>query len=233
LPEEANDRAVEVWARKLAYLQWLRKGVEGGLAGFDVTAPESLGVRFSQVALGLQAPGLVGWVCSDASGGVEGLEVTWLDAADLPWDEAAEPMNAIEVKAEFWAEGDLLDMDEMTRVAGVAPTETTVRDRSRWRKNPRESWALEAAGEPVPVDDIGERGAGDFMELLGHLEAALGPRAEAIGEYCRTRGLDAALYVWAHSADGRLPKMVVTPGVGRLAAMTGAPVTLEVRTYEQ
>jgi hypothetical protein len=233
LPGDVNARALEVWAKKRAYLQWLGAGVEGGLAGFDVTEPESLGVRFSSVAFGSHAPGVVGWVCSDALGGAEGLEVTWVDAADLPWHESDEPSNAVEVSAQFSATGDLVDMAAVTRVAGVAPTETVVRDRWRWRGNSWESWLLDAVSEPVLAGTVADGGAGDIMDLLGQLEAALGPRADAIGEYCCTHGLDVSLYAAAHSPDGRLPKMVVTPCVGRLAARMGARLTLLVRTYDQ
>jgi hypothetical protein len=77
LRPEANRRAVEVWAKKRAYLTWRGEWLDGGWASFSVLDSEALGVTFWPVGFA-QAPDVVGWVCT-ADERVKGVETVWAD----------------------------------------------------------------------------------------------------------------------------------------------------------
>jgi hypothetical protein len=230
LPAAANARALEVWAKKQAYLRWVGGGVDANLGGFDVTHPGVLGVRFLPVDWRGEAPGLTGWACTDDPA-VTGFDVSWVDAADLVLGGEAEPRPAGEMSAQFWVEGDLIDVDEITRVAGVEPTGTVARDRFHWRGRSWESWSLEVVADPVAFGDAVGWGGRSIMDVLGPLADLLGPNAAALGAYCRAHYLDAGLFAKVDSADAALPELLVPPAVGCLASLLGVRFAMEVRTY--
>jgi hypothetical protein len=78
LPPEANARALETWAKKQAYVNWLGGEVLGGPAVYSVLDPEALGVQFLPLAFGEEAPDLIGWVCVDAEASVQSVDSMWL-----------------------------------------------------------------------------------------------------------------------------------------------------------
>ncbi|MDR0594506.1 MAG: 4'-phosphopantetheinyl transferase superfamily protein [Bifidobacteriaceae bacterium] len=60
----ANDRLLEVWTKKEAYLKWLGVGLGAGLASFSVLDPAALGVGFIGLAPGPRGD-LTGHICVD------------------------------------------------------------------------------------------------------------------------------------------------------------------------
>ncbi|MDR0593660.1 MAG: hypothetical protein LBG60_10495 [Bifidobacteriaceae bacterium] len=76
LPPGVGARAVEVWAKKQAWMVWKGAWPSGGLAGFSVVDGSELGVRFWPVAFA-EAHGLVGWVCA-GDGAARGVEAVWV-----------------------------------------------------------------------------------------------------------------------------------------------------------
>jgi hypothetical protein len=77
LTDEANRRALEVWAKKQAYLIWLGEWDARGLGGFSVLEPEALGVAFQSVGFPA-APDLIGWLCCDCRSAAP-VEAMWVD----------------------------------------------------------------------------------------------------------------------------------------------------------
>jgi hypothetical protein len=80
LSREANRRALEVWAKKRAYLYLGREFDERGLDGFSVMCPEALECVFWPFGFA-EAPGLIGWACTDDFD-VKGVDAVWSGPGD-------------------------------------------------------------------------------------------------------------------------------------------------------
>jgi hypothetical protein len=80
LSPDANKRALEVWAKKRAYLYLRQRNDERGLDGFSVMCPEALECVFWPFWFA-EAPELIGWACTDDFG-VKGVDTVWSGPVD-------------------------------------------------------------------------------------------------------------------------------------------------------
>jgi hypothetical protein len=75
LAPAANARALEVWAKKQAWMVWHGAWPEGGLAGFSVFAGGGPRAWFWPAEFP-EAPGLIAWVCT-GDPGITGVDAVW------------------------------------------------------------------------------------------------------------------------------------------------------------
>ncbi len=146
--------------------------------------------------------------------------------------------QVVMIQTLFSVEGPRVSFDEVSQVAGVAPT-ARKRDGSDKISYNKEAWQYVLPAEVFPLYDIlptcliGRYHFPEVMSQLGRLQASLEPRASELGSYCRARHLVACFIVVIEISGDEHPLMGLSVDFIRFMSELGASIVFDVRVNEE